>query len=268
MSAPHPVAHPVILTAIAINTALFLASLWALHTESSTLVQFVREDGLIEWLQFLAFVALAGLLGFVACETVRKERRLGLAAAGIAGLSALVALAALEEVSWFQRVAGIDTPEFFGKHNRQGETNLHNLAIGDVNLNKLVLVKLIFVAGVTHNLILPLLARRFGRVRERVEALGLYLPPLSAALIYLGLVALSQLLLDHPRRGELSEAFGAMHYLSTAFLAYVLGVGYGRPAVLDDAGDRSRAGRLFALFMLFLVLVAWLLGMGYLARGN
>ncbi len=34
-----------------------------------------------------------------------------------------------EEVSWGQRILGIETPEYIAKHNKQGEFNLHNLYV-------------------------------------------------------------------------------------------------------------------------------------------
>lgn len=262
---PHPCRHAVA-TALAINVLLLSAGWWAYRSGSPLFLQFVTEDGMVEWLQFLSFVALSGLLGFVAIDHYQRERSVTLAVLGLTGLSALVGLAALEEVSWFQRVLGFQTPEFFALHNRQNETNLHNLAMGDESLNKRVLVKLIFVAGVSHNLILPWLARSRPALRVRVEAIGLYLPSLGMGVAYVSLVALSQLMFDHPRKGELGEAFGAIHYLATGFHAYVIGVGYQRPAVLRDHEDRRRAAGLFALFMCFIVLVAGLLGAGFLGR--
>ena len=44
----------------------------------------------------------------------------------------------MEEISWGQRIFGIESPEWFLKHNRQVETNVHNLVIYGVNLNKVV----------------------------------------------------------------------------------------------------------------------------------
>ncbi len=36
----------------------------------------------------------------------------------------------MEEISWGQRIFDIQTPDFFKKHNLQGETNLHNFLMG------------------------------------------------------------------------------------------------------------------------------------------
>lgn len=255
--------HPVILTAIAINgIVLALALAWS-DPDSPRMWRLLGEDGLVEWMQFLCFSVLAALLGFIAMDRMSRQSRLSLDVIGIAGLSALVALAALEEVSWFQRVLGVDSPEFFRQHNRQFETNLHNLALGGASLHKTILVKLIFIVGITHNVILPLVARTRPAVQRWVESLGVYLPPLSASLVYLLLVLLSHLFIDHSRKGELGEMFGAVHYLATVFTAYVIGLGYGKPAVIESQPDTRRVSTLFAMLLVFLVFVAWLLGSTY-----
>lgn len=263
---PHTTAaHRVIATAALINAALLVTALVALQRGSPWVPQFVLEDGLVEWLQFLCFAVLSVFLAFLAVDRWLRQPRLGFEAVVLAGLSVVVGLAALEEVSWFQRVLQLDTPAFFQQHNRQGELNLHNLALGDSSVNKLILVKLIFVIGVAHNLVLPWLARRRPALRRFVESCGLYLPPLWAGVCYLVLVVLSQALTDHPRRGELSEAFGATHYLATVLAAYGLGLGRDRPAVFEDPQAVAKLASVFALFMGFLVFVAWLLGSGYQA---
>ncbi|MEJ7928574.1 hypothetical protein WG922_01185 [Ramlibacter sp. AN1015] len=261
-----PLRDATIVTGIVVNVLLYAYALWIARSGAAGLDRLLVEDRLVEWLQFLGFTALAGLLALVAVHLWRRRVGLGLDALVLAGGAAVVALAALEEISWFQRVLQVETPEFFRNNNRQGETNLHNLALGSSSVNKSVLVKLIFLVGITHNLVLPLLARRMPRVRSFVESWGLYLPPLWPAVTYLVLVALSQLTIGHGRVGELGEAFGAVHYLTTAFAAYALGVGRGGEPLFTTAVDRRRASALFSGFIVLLVFFAWLLAAGYAGR--
>lgn len=253
--------HPAIATGIVINVFLLLLAL-AWSGTPAQLDRLLVEDGIIEWLQFLCFSAIAGLLGFVFAERLRRSDRGVLELLALGGLSLLCALAALEEISWFQRILNVQSSEFFLQNNRQGETNIHNLAVGDGSLHKNVLLKLIFIAGITHNLILPLVARAKPGVQRWVEKMGLYLPPLSASVPYLVLVALSHLLVEHPRKGELGETFGAVHYMATVFGAYYAGVAYGRAPLFENAADIRRLSKLFALWMLFLLLTGWLLSAG------
>ena len=253
--------HPAIATGIIINVfVLLLAVAWS--GEPAKLNRLLVEDGIVEWMQFLCFSAIAGLLAFAFSEKLKRSDRGVLELLAMGGLSLLCALAALEEISWFPRILDVQSSEFFLQNNRQGETNLHNLAVGEGSLHKNVLLKLIFIAGITHNLILPIVARFKPGVQRWVESLGLYLPPLSASVPYLVLVALSHALIDHPRKGELGEMFGAVHYMATVFGAYFAGVAYSRPTLFENAADIRRLSKLFALWMLFLLLTGWLLSAG------
>ena len=254
--------HPVIVMAIAINVfVLGLSVAWS--GDSAKLWRLLAEDGIVEWMQFLCFATIAGMLGFVFMERLKQPQRSTLELLALAGLTLLVALAALEEISWFQRILKVASPDFFVQNNRQAETNLHNLAIGDKgSLHKTVLLKLILIAGLTHNLVLPFLARRRPGIARWVEKMGVYLPPLGASVVYVALVALSHILIDHPRKGELGEVFGAVHYMATIFYAYFAGFGYGKPALFASPVENRRLSTLFAMLMAFLLLVSWLMSAG------
>jgi hypothetical protein len=213
-------------------------------------------------MQFLCFTLLSALLAFLAVEQWQREPKINLQLLAFVFLSALVGLAALEEISWFQRVLHIVPPDFFAQNNRQGETNLHNLAMGKSSLHKAVLLKIIVIVGLTHTIILPLLARTRPGIRTFVEKFGLYLPPLSASVIYVLLVILSNVLVDHPRKGELGETFGAVHYLTTVVAAYFFGVGYGKKPVFAPSRDSRNIATLFCMVLVFLLLIGWMLSAG------
>ncbi len=261
MSNTKPFLHPALATGIAINVfVLALAVFWSGNPHE--LSRLLVEDGIVEWSQFLCFAVISALLGYTFAQRIKVGGAGKLELLALGGLSLLCALAALEEVSWFQRILNVQSSEFFLQNNRQGETNLHNLAVGSGSLHKNVLLKLIFIAGITHNLILPLVARVKPGVQRWVESLGLYLPPLAASVPYLLLVALSHVLIDHPRKGELGELFGAMHYLATVYAAYFVGVNYGRKPIFDREPEAGRLTTLFCLFLVFMLFMGWLLSAG------
>ncbi len=102
-----------------LNVTLFLAR------EEWYRASIAGEDQFLENLQFLAF-AVAGLLCFV------TARRYGgshprLTTASLHSIALAFLFVAIEEISWGQRVLGIDSPEFVRDLNVQGETTLHNL---------------------------------------------------------------------------------------------------------------------------------------------
>lgn len=88
----------------------------------SLAVWLVREDGLVQWLQFALLAATAVVL--IAGARAARERG---ARRAFALLAALTIMLAMEEISWGQRVLGIATPAFIREANVQGELTLHNL---------------------------------------------------------------------------------------------------------------------------------------------
>jgi hypothetical protein len=253
--------HPVIAVGVLMNIFVMGLALAFSH-DHDAMWRLLVEDGIVEWMQFLCFTLLSALLGFLAVEQWQREPKINLQLLAFVFLSALVGLAALEEISWFQRVLHIIPPDFFAQNNRQGETNLHNLAMGKSSLHKAVLLKIIVIVGLTHTIILPLLARKRPAIRSFVEKFGLYLPPVWPSVIYVVLVILSNVLIDHPRKGELGETFGAVHYLTTVVAAYFFGVGYGKQPVFLPSRDSRNIATLFCMVLVFLLLIGWMLSAG------
>ena len=87
------------------------------------------EDSAIEWLSAMLLFGAAGLMALRLRTLLRLTPAHGprwIPVVIAAGFTALFALMALEEVSWFQRQIGFDTPEAVAARNWQGEFNLHN----------------------------------------------------------------------------------------------------------------------------------------------
>lgn len=89
-----------------------------------------REDIFIEPISALFLFAAAAVLLFQVWRVKRhsfSHKRWLIV--GLCGLAALFFVIAMEEVSWFQRVVSLETPEAFA-FNKQGKFNLHNFATG------------------------------------------------------------------------------------------------------------------------------------------
>lgn len=84
-----------------------------------------KEDGIIEWLSFL--ILISGSVAFIliakGCQSNFHSLKLLCLILILASLLCFVM--AMEEISWFQRVIGMRTPELF-HNNIQNETNIHN----------------------------------------------------------------------------------------------------------------------------------------------
>ena len=116
------------------------------------------EDNLFENLT-VAFY-LTGALFCTAGLLVPRQRGRSIARYWLLGWALLFLLVAMEEISWGQRMFGIETPGFIASHNGQDEVNLHNFASELVNRS---FYSMVFLVGV----VLPsamLLSRTLGNV--------------------------------------------------------------------------------------------------------
>ena len=86
-------------------------------------LELLREDGPVEWLTYVCLVGASVLAGAMAIRLrARRDVRLWFFVAFCIGSL----LAGLEEISWGQRVFGVESPEFFLQASSQGEINVHN----------------------------------------------------------------------------------------------------------------------------------------------
>jgi len=123
---------------------LLVYGLLLLRRDPVAFLVWIREDGLVEWLTFAVLVIMSAFsfvmsYGFGRSGPARGAKGVWLF------LGFLFFFGAMEEISWGQRVLGIESPQWFLQHNRQGETNVHNLVIYGVNINKLVFGKILGV---------------------------------------------------------------------------------------------------------------------------
>ncbi|MCK3682619.1 hypothetical protein [Maribellus sp. YY47] len=166
----------------------------------------VAEDGPFENLTALALLAISGL------SVARLVRQRNTRNKFWVILNVLIVLGTFfafgEEISWGQRIFGIQSGEYFMQNNLQGETNLHNLEIGGVNLNKLIFSQgLVIVFGFYFVLSL-VLYRRWNRFKNLVDLFGVPMPRIKYSIILL-VCTLPILLVPDKRIWELWEALFA-----------------------------------------------------------
>ena len=131
---------------------------------------YLGEDGIVEWL------TVAGLLcGFLVCAyrfvTLFKKRNWWFLFI-VFVLGFLLFIAAGEEISWGQRILGIQSSEYFIKNNAQGETNIHNLVVNGVKINKLVFSTILIAVLGIYLLVLPLLYRYSNAIKKFIDKKG------------------------------------------------------------------------------------------------
>lgn len=144
---------------------------------------FAAEDGPVEWgtaffLLVASFVLIANAL------SLWRKGRHGAALLTVL-YAALFFMAAGEEISWGQRVFGWDSGDFFQEHNKQQETNLHNMMVGDVHLTKSLFGPVLSICVLLYLVGLPLMYPRGGRIAALADRMAVPVPWLKHAAIAL-----------------------------------------------------------------------------------
>ena len=192
--------------------ALFAFGAIRLHYNLPVFKVWIAEDGLVEWATF------AGLAGMAVLAIRQAASLAGPARSAWIMLAAAFLFGAIEEISWGQRLFGWHSPEWFLSHNAQDETNLHNLVLGGIKVNRLVFGKMLGVALGVYLLVLPVLYRRRARVREVLDARALPVPRIYQVLLTLAVWLVSELGRSiYGKSGELQE-LGVVFVLASVLL--------------------------------------------------
>lgn len=90
-----------------------------------------------------------------------------------------------EEISWGQRIFSIESGEFFMQQNLQAETNLHNLEVNGVNINKLIFSQLMVVVFGFYFVLSQFFYRKFDFFKNLVDLFGVQIPKLKHTILML-----------------------------------------------------------------------------------
>lgn len=174
-------------------------------------MEYLKEDGLIENLTtlFLLFTSITSVVYIVRNYRTATWAEL-LTRAGIAFL---FFFAAGEEISWGQRLFEVNSSDFFMQNNAQGETNLHNLVVGDVKINKLIFSQLLTVGLVIYLLLLRPLGLKVPAVRKFISFWDIPLPRWNHVIGFvIGTILVSQY--NMLKAGEMREfVFAVVFFL-------------------------------------------------------
>jgi hypothetical protein len=172
---------------------------------------YLIEDGILEWFT-VAVLLVCAFLCFQRAVRLRAVRP-ALFVGSLIFLGFIFIFGVGEELSWGQRVFGVETPEWLEKHNRQHELNVHNLMVGDISVNRVVFGTILTVMLTSYLFLLPWLAGRSTRIGRLVERLGLPLPSWMQALAFVPVIILPDLLVPSGESDELREACACLMLL-------------------------------------------------------
>jgi hypothetical protein len=191
-----------LLAAVAIATGILL-----FYTDVPRFQDYVKEDGIAEWLTVVGL-----LLGSFVCLSrfvLLLRKRPGWFLFVTLALGLFLFFAAGEEISWGQRIFGLKTPEYFQEHNAQQETNLHNLVVDGVKLNKLIFSILLVGLLAIFLLIVPLLYQKNKSVRTFLDRSAVPVPQFYQVLAFVIVFVLTNIIRDG-KNAELLECCGAL----------------------------------------------------------
>ena len=161
----------------------------------------VKEDGIVEYSTalFLLSSAFISLYDFFKIKIKFSVNNFGLI------FTALILFFGFgEELSWGQRIFNIESSSFFNKNNLQGETNIHNLMIQGVKLNKWIFTYGLVVVFTFYFLVLPIFYKKNIFPKSLNNNFSFVIPRFHQSLIFI-LSTLFINLLNYERISELWE---------------------------------------------------------------
>jgi hypothetical protein len=205
----------IIIAAVILLLGIVAYGLVLLHQDEEAFLLWIREDGLVEWLTFFVLIATSAF-SFTMLLTFSRSGADGRAKKVWLFFGFLFFFVAMEEISWGQRVFGIESPEWFLKHNRQFETNVHNLVVCGVNLNKAIFGTFLGIIGFTYVFGLSILYRLHRKFKDFINRWAIPIPQIYQILLF---IIIYTILEYHIR---LSRKVSEMRELFNCFLFFLV----------------------------------------------
>lgn len=179
---------------------------------------FVVEDGFVEWMTVVGLV-----IGMFVC--FRRVWMLRHARPWLfLGMTTLLGLffffGAGEEISWGQRILGIESSEFFVENNAQGEMNLHNTVVNGVKINKLVFGRGLAIMMLLYLAVAIPMYHKMPKVRDLADRFAIPIATNYQIAMYLFVIIVIQVLMDSSKKGEMLEFSGVYVFLLNVVFPY------------------------------------------------
>lgn len=175
-------------------------------TDTVYFERYTVEDGSIEWLTVFGLLLCSAICHYRAFALRRGRAWYFFLTSFVLGL--LLFLAAGEEISWGQRLLGIQSPEYFKENNLQGETNFHNLVVNGIKVNQIIFSFVLIGVLAIYLVVFPLLYRSKAWMKRFVDTWGIPMPRLYQVVSFLLLFLLTTFI-PHGKRAEVLECGAA-----------------------------------------------------------
>ena len=195
-----------------IFSSTIVSTVFLFYYSNSVYNSFVAEDGIIEYLTAIFLLAISI---FLIKKLLEMKDIISVSNFGIIMFSIIFFFGFGEEISWGQRIFNIETPHFFIENNLQSETNIHNLMIGGVKLNKLIFTNGLFFIFSFYFLAIPYLYTKSNNVKSLINRFSIVIPKYSQSTIFISSTIIIYIF-DHERVSELWECLFAFTMLITS----------------------------------------------------
>jgi hypothetical protein len=181
------------------------------YTQLSLYHQIIKEDGIVEYLT--AFLLLMVSV-FIFIKVIKNKSSKGSLWVFFNLLMSFGLFFGFgEEISWGQRIFNLSPGDFFMENNLQKETNIHNLALNELKINKWVFSYLFsFVLGAYFFLLL-IAYKKFKPINNFIDQLGIPIPQVKHITTF-ALISLLIFSIPDDKKWELWECLFAVILLS------------------------------------------------------
>ncbi len=202
----------IFLSAPVLFLIFFLIQTWPM----SAFEIMVREDGFVEYLQFFSLI-ISGILSLLVFKFLYKKKEYFLSLLFFL-ITCTFFFIAGDEISWGQRIMGINSPDYFLQSNVQREITIHNLAPFSGKL-----VTIIYIVVGLYGSLCWTLTDKVKRIFSKKASL--FIPPwYTSTFFFFGFIYNFYTILgDHnignwSEPAELSLYFGAMLFVMSIYL--------------------------------------------------
>ncbi|AOW19963.1 hypothetical protein [Urechidicola croceus] len=171
---------------------------------------YTKEDSFVEYGTAFILFCISILLFMRLLRNWHSTK--GLWKLGVIGMALIFIFGAGEEISWGQRIFGIESSEYFIENNAQGETNLHNMVVGETKINKLIFSQILTLILIIYLIILPVLYRKVTSIKNLVNTFAVPIPYWKHTIAFIIATALL-VFIPSERKWELYELAFAVIFL-------------------------------------------------------
>ena len=192
-----------------ISIALITLSTLSYFIDPAIFERISQEDGELENLTAIGLLAGSVLLFIRFIKVSKTKNKLWIT------LNILMILGLFfgfgEEISWGQRIFEVESSEFFSQNNAQNETNLHNLKVGDVKINRILSLVLTIVFGI-YFLFTLWIYKKTSFLKKLIDDFGIPIPTAQQSIWFI-IATLIIMTIPHSRKWEIWECIFVLTFL-------------------------------------------------------